>query len=108
MLSGERERGSSQSFLFKMCSESWACGFCTTCSCDDKGSDCIPVSPGWMFSIARGLVPACLGKNTPGPADFPFAWILGRAKRCEAKGATEERNQTQNKVIFGRAERLKK
>lgn len=63
VLSGER--GSSQSFLVEMCSESWDCGFCTACSCDDEGSNCIPMSPGWAFSIiARGLAPACLVKKT--------------------------------------------
>lgn len=56
VLSGER--GSSQSFLVEMCSESWDCGFCTACSCDDEGSNSIPVSSGWVFSVASSSLPS--------------------------------------------------
>lgn len=66
------ERGSSQSFLVEMCSRSWDCGFCTARSSGDKGSNCLPVSSGWTFSVARGLAPAHLGKNIPGPRNSPL------------------------------------
>lgn len=78
---GRARETSSQSFFFEMCSESWDCGFCTMCSCEGEGSNCIPMTSGLVFSVARDLAAACLGKKYTQPLDFLFAWMLGRAKR---------------------------